>query len=325
VRPGQRKTEPSTAPQVAAAAPARKSLAARPPAPVRETKAAPPAPAPSQAAPALPPAKQTQTAAVQAPPPPKPTAPTPAAIVPMPKSAFETFRDCDVCPQMVKLPAGNLTMGQSRGDATEMPAHRVAIGRPFGLGSHEVTYGEWKACVTGGGCEHLPKLKGATDKAPVRNISWSDAQQYVAWLRSITNRPYRLPTEAEWEYAARANTSTRYWWGDEVGFGNANCRNCGGDYDRKAPAAVGSYRPNPFGLHETSGGVWEWVGDCWNGSYAGAPGDGSARDKPDCRQRVLRGGSWRNDASYLRSTARFYYDATVRHVVNGFRVALPLN
>jgi formylglycine-generating enzyme required for sulfatase activity/uncharacterized caspase-like protein len=273
------------------------------------------------------PEKEIQAAAVQAPPPkPQPQKTVqPAALRPPPKAAFETFKDCDACPEMVRLPVGEFVMGASRGDPSERPAHDVTIKRPFALGVNEVTYGEWKNCVNDGGCDHLPKLKGASDRAPVRNISWSDAQQYVAWLAKTTGRSYRLPTEAEWEYAARANTESVYWWGDDAGVGNANCKDCGGEYDRKAPAEVGSYRPNPFGLYEMSGGVWEWVSDCWNDSYDGAPGDGSARDQSDCRQRVLRGGSWRNDASYLRTTARFYYDAVVRFVVNGFRVALTLD
>jgi len=159
-----------------------------------------------------------------------------------------------------------------------------------------------------------------TATSPVHNLSWLDAQQYVKWLSKKTGKKYRLPSEAEWEYAARAGTKTAYWWGNAVGEGNANCKNCGGDWNRKRPAVVDSHDANPFGLQGMNGSVWEWVADCWFDSYKGAPNDGSARDRKDCQSRVLRGGSWRNDASYARSAGRFTYDHDVRYVLNGFRV-----
>jgi formylglycine-generating enzyme required for sulfatase activity len=142
----------------------------------------------------------------------------------------------------------------------------------------------------------------------------------VKWLGAKTGKTYRLPTEAEWEYAARGGTKTRYWWGNKLVKGKANCKDCGGDYDRSAPAKISSLGPNPFGLHETNGGVWEWVLDCWHKNYQGAPKDGSARGQDNCRERVLRGGSWRNDSSYVHSASRFKYDADVRYLTNGFRV-----
>ena len=158
----------------------------------------------------------------------------------------------------------------------------------------------------------------------MRNISWTDATTYVNWLSKKTGKVYRLPTEAEWEYASRGATQTRYWWGGETGTANANCRDCGGPWNRRAPADIGTYPANRFGLHDSSGGVWEWVSDCWYSSHAGAPADGSNRDARNCRLRVLRGGSWRNDASYLHSASRFKYDADVRYLVNGIRVARDL-
>jgi formylglycine-generating enzyme required for sulfatase activity len=235
------------------------------------------------------------------------------------------FQDCPNCPKMVSLPPGRFTMGQGGGDPSERPAHKVKIGRRFALGIYEVTYGEWKACVGAGECDPLPKLKGAQDASPVRNVSWTDAQKYVAWLRDITRKPYRLPTEAEWEYAARANTATIYWWGNRIGVGRANCKNCGGDWNRKIPAKAGSFPANPFGLHDMNGSVWEWVNDCWNTTYNGAPRDGSSWDKRNCQRHVLRGGSWRNSGDYAMSSSRFYYDSSVRYTANGFRVALTLN
>ena len=236
-------------------------------------------------------------------------------------SVVETFKDCDACPEMIALPAGSFTMGTKNGDVSEAPPHRVKIGYSFAISRFEITAAEWIACFTAGGCDYRPKRKGMTATSPVHNLSWLDARQYVKWLSKKTGKKYRLPSEAEWEYAARAGTKTKYWWGNAVGEGNANCKNCGGDWNRKRPAVVDSYGANPFGLQGMNGSVWEWVADCWFDSYKGAPNDGSARDRKDCQSRVLRGGSWRNDASYARSAGRFTYDHDVRYVLNGFRVA----
>jgi len=234
------------------------------------------------------------------------------------------IRDCPACPEMLVLPAGTVTMGEKRGDRSERPVHRVSIKRPFAIGKYEVTIGQWNECVKAGACSYDAAKGGPTENFPVRDISWNDAQEYVRWLSRKTKQKYRLPTEAEWEYSARANRQTRFWWGDKVGTGNANCKDCGGKWDRSAPAEVDAYPPNPFGVYGTSGGVWEWVNDCWHRSYDGAPNDGSSWDKPDCRENVIRGGSWRNDASYVHSASRFKYDTNVRYLLNGFRVAKTL-
>jgi len=236
-------------------------------------------------------------------------------------SSVETFKDCDTCPEMIALPAGSFVMGSNGGDVSEAPAHTVKIGYSFAIGRFEITAAEWKACFTAGGCDYRPKRKGMTATSPVHNLSWLDAWQYVQWLSKKTGKKYRLPSEAEWEYAARAGTETEYWWGNALGQGNANCKNCGGDWNRKRPALVDAFAANAFGLQGMNGSVWEWVADCWFDSYKGAPHDGDARDRKDCQSRVLRGGSWRNDASYARSASRFNYDNDVRYVLNGFRVA----
>jgi formylglycine-generating enzyme required for sulfatase activity len=235
-------------------------------------------------------------------------------------ASVDTFQDCDACPEMIALPAGSFIMGTKGGDPSETPAHTVKIARPFAMSRFEITAAEWKACVDAGGCKHQPKRKGMTGTSPVHNLSWLDTQQYVKWLSKRTGAKYRLPTEAEWEYAARAGTKTAFWWGNSVGKGNANCKNCGGDYNRKRPAVVDYFDGNAFGLQGMSGSVWEWVEDCWFDNYKGAPADGSARDRKNCQSRVLRGGSWRNDADYARSASRFTYDNDVRYVLNGFRV-----
>lgn len=245
---------------------------------------------------------------------------------PAPSSRIEVTElapDCPQCPVMVALPMGSFTMGYNRGDRSERPEHKVTIKQPFAIGKYEVTTSQWQACVDAGKCSAKPDT-GPTPNSPVRDVSWSDAQQYVRWLSQITQQPYRLPSEAEWEYAARAGSQTRYWWGEQLGSGRANCKDCGGEWDQTAPADVGAFPANPFGLHGMSGGVWEWVSDCWNRDHSGAPDDGSSRDRADCREHVIRGGSWRNDSSYVHSASRFKYDTNVRYVLNGFRVAKSL-
>ena len=156
------------------------------------------------------------------------------------------------------------------------------------------------------------------------NVSWYDAQQYADWLAKTTGQPYRLPSEAEWEYAARGGTAGRYWWGDKVVPSMANCRGCSEPYNAKQPENPARFPPNPFGLVGMTGSVEQWVADCWHPNYQGAPADGSARKTPNCRENVLRGGSWRNDATYARSASRAYYDTAVRYPTHGVRVARSL-
>ena len=237
------------------------------------------------------------------------------------------FQDCPQCPPMTRIPAGSFTMGNDRGDPSQRPAHRVAFARPFAIGVYEVTVAEWRACVEGGGCAGMPRMANVSDDTPVHNVHVEDAEAYVAWLGRKTGQRYRLPTEAEWEYAARGGASTRFSWGEGLTAGalQANCRDCGGSFDRMRPASVGSFQPNGFGLYDTSGGVAEWVADCWNPGYKGAPADGSAWTTGDCRKRVLRGGSWRDELEAIAVTARIGYDADVRYVADGFRVARDLN
>jgi formylglycine-generating enzyme required for sulfatase activity len=212
--------------------------------------------------------------------------------------------------------AGSFAMGSNE-DPTERPIHQVTI-RPFSIGKYPVTVREWNECAAANACSF--KATDADD-APVTNVSWKDAKDYVAWLAKATGKPYRLPSESEWEYAARAATQTRYWWGDRLQSGMAACKDCG-DTASERPIKVGSFRANPFGLHDMGGSVDQWVEDCWHRNYQGAPADGSAWSDGDCTSHVLRSGSWKNDAKYVRSANRDSYDTNVRYPTHGFRVAL---
>ena len=239
------------------------------------------------------------------------------------------FRDCEECPEMVVVPAGSFMMGspgsEEGRDYDEGPVHRVTIGRAFAVGVYEVTFGEWDACVSGGGCGgHRPDDQGwGRGRRPVINVSGRDAQGYLAWLSGKTGKEYRFLSESEWEYVARAGTRTRYWWGDGIGRNRASCNICGSRYGRRT-APVGSFPANAFGLHDVHGNVREWVGDCWNDGYHGAPADGSAWESGDCSWGVLRGGSWNSILpGYLRSASR-EWGISGRRPYNGFRVARTL-
>ncbi len=253
-----------------------------------------------------------------------------------------TLLDCEGCPTLVSLPAGSFVMGSEASEANhqpdEGPQHSVQFTKPFAISAHEVTFDEWDACVKDGSCKQSPSDEGwGRGKNPVINVSWEDVTtQFLPWLSKKTGHTYRLPTEAEWEYAARASQSgqTMFTFGND---GNSLCTfgngadaslhqaNGGGDgltcSDGHAQtAAVGSFKPNAFGLYDTHGNVWEWVEDCWNDSYEGAAQDGSARTTGDCTTRVLRGGSWNSDLANLRTAARGWNRSGGRSNGIGFRV-----
>ena len=248
-------------------------------------------------------------------------APAPA---PAGSSTAGTQKDCQTCPPLVMIPAGAFNMGATEMFPFESPVHRVTISRPFYIGQREVTLAEWDACVADKGCSYSPPDKGAADRAttPVTNLGWDDTQQYVAWLSKKTGKAYRLPSESEWEYAARAGTTTTYPWGTKMEKNRANCLGCS-DPPSNGLTPAGSYPANAFGLYDMLGNAAEWVEDCWHASYRSAPSDGSAWAAPRCQERVLRGGSFNNDPRYLRSASRFKYDFDVRYYTNGFRVARP--
>jgi len=246
------------------------------------------------------------------------------------------FRDCaDVCPEMVAIPPGSFTMGtpasESGHKASEEPQHLVTIGYSFAVGKFDVTRDEFAAFVNvtgykaeGDGCFDTigtnwqsPGMD-QTGSDPVVCISLGDAQAYMVWLSQKTGHAYRLLSESEWEYAARAGTTTAYWWGDAVGVGNANCGDCGSKWDNRQTSPSGLFQPNPFGLYDMNGNVWQWTADCYNFQYNGAPNDGSAWASGDCDNRVLRGGSWDVPAKEVRAAARFIARAAAGRIPSGF-------
>lgn len=241
------------------------------------------------------------------------------------KKPGTVFRDCPTCPEMVVVPAGLFVMGANGPHKYERPAHRVIIRKPFAIGRYEVTFDEWQACLAEGGCKEMPNdHKWGRGRRPVINVPWAGARQYVDWIAAKTKQKYRLPSEAEWEYAARAGTTTAYWWGDQVGENLGNCRDCKSQWSKKGSGPVGSFKANPWGLYDVHGNVWEWVEDCWNPSHVGAPKDGVARTSGDCTKRVIRSGSWYYVSKNMRSAWRFKNDARVKSYGIGFRLLREL-
>jgi formylglycine-generating enzyme required for sulfatase activity len=243
----------------------------------------------------------------------------------------DTFKDCDKCPEMVVVPAGSFTMGSPASepgrDVDEGPLHNVSIAKPFAIARFSTTFDEWDACVADGGCdEHRPGDQGwKRGPMPVINVSWADATAYVAWLSRKAGKPYRLLTEAEWEYAARGGSTTAYYWGDEIGNGNANCNGCGSQWDNEQTSPVGSFAANAFGLFDMAGNVWQWVQDCYHGNYGGAPADGSAWGSEDCKNHVIRGGSWFSFPQLLRSAGRYWSPENSWGNLLGFRVGRTIS
>ncbi len=232
-------------------------------------------------------------------------------------------------PEMVVVPAGRFVMGSAElgKDAydDEHPQHEVALPEPFAMGKYEVSFEEYDRFAKATG-RLLPDDRGwGRGRQPAINVSFDDARAYAEWLSKETGQTYRLPSEAEWEYAARAGKVTAYWWGRDVGKNQANCKGCGSRWDNEQTAPVGSFAANPWGLYDTAGNVSEWVEDCYHSTYAGAPVDGRAWvDYKSCGLRVLRGGSWFYTPWGLRSATRAGYGLDFRNHGVGFRLARTL-
>jgi formylglycine-generating enzyme required for sulfatase activity len=215
---------------------------------------------------------------------------------------------------MVWIPAGAFTMGSPPSTLyfDERPERKVTIAR-FAISAHEITVQDYR------------RFRDISGQAfggdyPVVNVSWEDAARYALWLSRQTGRKYRLPSEAEWEYAASGGLSTPYWWGSTMAKDRAHCFGCGRVVDPSSPIAVGTFQANPFGLYDTAGNVWEWVHDCYHDSYQGAPTDGSAWNANGCKQRVVRGGSFRSPSKSIRSQAREKFAPSQGYEDVGFRI-----
>ena len=263
--------------------------------------------------------------------------------VPWPEPAG-LFRDCDVCPGMVVVPAGTFLMGSPDSDvervANDQPQHLVTIDAPFAAGVYEVTFAEWDACVLAGACagDEVDDEGWGRERRPVINATWEESQAYVQWLSQETGERYRLLSEAEWEYVARAGTEAARYWGDESvqcdhanaqdaaylrGYPSRTAASCSDGYAETAP--VGLYSPNAFGLHDVLGNVAEWTQDCLNPHYSGAPRDGSAWEQGNCTLRVLRGGSWATAPGALSTALRSLHPWDFGGSSIGFRVARTVN
>lgn len=240
------------------------------------------------------------------------------------------FQECRDCPVMVGIPAGAFMMGSPASEHgrfdTEGPLHRVSV-KAFAIGKYDVTSEEFLAFLRQTAYQPVPcnSLLGMAWRSPGDGhayppdeveprrwpavcLDWKDAQAYIAWLNAKVGRgkngPYRLPSEAEWEYAARGGTTTARWWGDAIGMDNADCNGCGSKWDDSELAGVDNFNPNPFGLYGVLGTAWQWTQDCWHPNYVGAPKDASPWMTGDCTKHVLRGGSWDNLPIFVRSAAR---------------------
>lgn len=249
----------------------------------------------------------------------------------------ESFKDCpQACPEMVVVPGGSYTMGspptEKGRQLNEGPQHTVIIAEPFALSKYELTFAEWEACVAGGGCHgYKPSDQGwGGGRQPVINVNWNDAQAYVTWLSQVTGKTYRLPSEAEYEYATRAGMTGAYPWGDDIklnGQPMADCNGCGSKWDKQQAAPAGSFPPNKFNLSDMVGNVFEWTEDCMHNNYNGAPTDGLPwlnDNGGDCASRVVRAGSWVETPGFLRSAARDGGTTDDRSSDIGFRVVRTL-
>lgn len=250
--------------------------------------------------------------------------PRPARPLPMTR-----FQDCERCPPMIVIPAGVFQMG-ARADEIgrqeiEFPEQTISLARPIAVGRFEVTFDEWMQCLLDRGCDRWPADFGwGRQRRPVVDVSWDDAQHYVKWLSKRTGFNYRLPSEAEWEYAARAGTVSTRPWGDELRGTEAQCRDCNAMTQAGRSIEVGHFPANAWGLNDVLGNVWELVADCYMPTLAGLPPDGAARSDGDCSRRIVRGGSWATSAAGLRSAVRSVFPAGRRDRAVGFRVVTDL-
>ena len=256
----------------------------------------------------------TVAATPQAPPPP------PATGLAAGESFRDTRKDGNLGPEMVVIPAGTFKMGDIQGGlgSWTQPVHQVSVAR-FAMGKYEVTFAEYDLFAETTGRTKPNDYGWGRGNRPVMNVSWDDATAYLDWLSEQTGKRYRLPTEAEWEYAARAGTETKYWWGNEIGTNLANCDGSGSEWSDKQTAPVGSFQANPFGLYDTVGNLWEWCADPWHDNYQGAPTDGRIWERSDTNSRLLRGGSFGSFPKFCRAADRVRFSSDFHDWDWGFR------
>jgi|SRR5208337_3785262 len=239
------------------------------------------------------------------------------------KPSGDFIQDCEDCPRLVQIPAGHYRIGSPKDEPgherAEEPLTDITIAKPFAIGQFKVTFAQWDACAASGGCKYRPEDSswGRGDR-PVINVSWDDAHDYISWLRTRTKKSYRLPTEAEWEYAARAGSQGAYFWGDNISPSQANYNN------RKGTVPVSMFEKNKFGLYQVHGNLGEWVEDCWRDNYAKIPRDGTGYRSDDCEKHVVRGGYWAFGPEQIRSASRGSGDHAIRSPLFGFRIARDL-
>lgn len=251
------------------------------------------------------------------------------------------FQDCDACPSMIVVPSGSFVMGSPEREAfrnkDEGPQRNVSFSKPFAVGRFEITFEEWTACVRGGGCKGYEPFdqNWGRGRRPAINVNWNHVQSFLRWMKRKTGKPYRLLSEAEWEYAARGGSSGAFWWGEKAShafanYGKDSC--CGGHVEGRdvweKTAPVGQFPPNPFGLHDMHGNVAEWVEDCGHKDYDGAPEDGKPwlnEGGGNCQFRLLRGGSWGVQPKFIRSASRGGSFLRIKNRNYGFRVARDLD
>ena len=245
-----------------------------------------------------------------------------------------TIKDCHVCPELVIVAAGKFIMGSKNGQADQTPVRKVTLSARLAVGKFEVTFAEWDACVAASGCQHKPGDQGwGRGRRPVINVSWKViTEQYLPWLSRKTGKTYRLLSEAEWEYVARGGAATAFSWGNDIDCTKANYDGGQGSdcpnnpfAEHRGTVEVGTFAANGFGLFDVHGNVFEWVRDCYQDSYRGAPTDGSAVSADNCQMRVLRGGSWGvNKPNFLRVAYRLWLHPNLGQQFHGFRVARTL-
>ncbi|MDQ6962540.1 MAG: formylglycine-generating enzyme family protein [Mariprofundaceae bacterium] len=220
--------------------------------------------------------------------------------------------------EMITIPSGSFKMGNNKGYGDEKPVHQVSV-PSFKISIYEVTQAQWQSVMK----TNPSKFKG--ENLPVEGVNWHSVQDFIQKLNTQTGQKFRLLSEAEWEYAARSGTTTRYSWGrNAIDESRSNCKDCGSQWDRKTTAPVGSFEANPFGVYDMHGNVWEWVQDCWNSDYDDAPNDGRVWATGDCERRVLRGGSWASKSSTMSSSFRNKFSPLTRGSYIGIRLAQDL-